>query len=76
MNKNHLKSKLAEMINSLEEIISGASGRTRELEELIRWRDELKGLDAKIDSGWEIEWSLVISLMREFIACLYSFGSN
>ncbi len=76
MNNKRVKSKLAGMISSLEVIISNASEQTRELKELIRFRDELKELVEKVDNGWRIDRSVIILLVRELASFLHSFISK
>jgi len=76
MNKNQLRSRVTGMVDSLEEIISNASEQTRELKELIRLRNELKGMVEKIDDGCSVDWPLVIGFMKELIICLYTFHSH
>jgi hypothetical protein len=76
LNRKELRSKLAEMVTDLGVIISGVSEQTRELKELVRFRNELKELAAKVDCDKEIDWPLVISLMVRFTHFIYLFSSK
>lgn len=76
MKKQLLRSRLEEMIDSLDEIISGVSEQTRELEKLLKFRKELRELKGKVDDGWKIDWKQVAALMKEFVAFIYSFSAE
>lgn len=76
MNKMELRSRLAGMVLWLEEIISGASEQTCELEELVRFQNELKRLIERIDDDWNIDWPFVAALMKQLIEILYIFSSK
>ena len=76
MYNKEVRSKLAEMIESFDEIIKGTSRQNRKLKELIKWRNELKELITKIDNGWSIDWEKIIPIMLKVIDFLYSFNSD
>ncbi|MBF0504846.1 MAG: hypothetical protein HQL14_07060 [Candidatus Omnitrophica bacterium] len=76
MNNKKLRSKLAGMVSSLELMISNESEQTREQKELIRFRNELEELIERVDSGWSVDWPMIVALLREIVTFLHSFLSN
>ncbi|HLD69221.1 MAG TPA: hypothetical protein VJA17_00490 [Candidatus Omnitrophota bacterium] len=71
MRKEQLGSKLAEIIFSLEEIISKSSKQTSNRSELIKCTKELKRLARQLNRDKEIDWCLVIAMMfKVAITCL------
>ena len=76
MNKKKLKSKLTEMIDSFEEIILRERERNGKLDDLFKFRNELKIIVGRIDDEKEIDWIYVIAVMCKFVDFLYGFGSK
>lgn len=76
MNKIQVRTKLAGMVKSLEVIISNASEQTRELKELIRFKNELEKTVREIDNGWDISLPVIVRLVREVAIALYVFLSQ
>lgn len=76
MNKEVLKSKMEEVVKEIDLAISCGVGQTRESKELIKWRNELKGLIRQIDKWDAVDWPVVCIYVYRLIDIIISICSN
>jgi len=76
MKSSSLRSKIAGMIESVDEIISGVNDESRDLKKLIEFRTELKSLVDQIDTGSKIDRHIIVPFMIRFVEFLCDFGSK